>query len=81
MFTTKNSFIGLICAIGCINVSLVKAQTYIQMTNSLNFSRNEVVAAGFSWQKRKQINIQKDWENILQKQSQIIANPLPVKVK
>lgn len=37
--------------------------------------------AGFAWQKSGQINTQKDWENILQKQSQIIANPLQVKIK
>lgn len=37
--------------------------------------------AGFAWQKSGQIQNQKDWENILQKQSQIIANPLLVKVK
>lgn len=37
--------------------------------------------AGFAWQKSGQIQTQKDWENILQKQAQIIANPLEVKVK
>jgi hypothetical protein len=43
MVTAKNSFVGLMCAIGCINVSLVKAQTSIQVTDSLDFSRNEMV--------------------------------------
>jgi len=37
--------------------------------------------AGFAWQKSGQIRTQKDWENIVQKQAQIIANPLEVKVK
>lgn len=37
--------------------------------------------AGFAWQKSGQIQTQKDWENMLQKQAQIIANPLQVKVK
>ena len=37
--------------------------------------------AGFSWQKSGQVQTQKDWENILEKQSQIIAHPLMVKVK
>lgn len=37
--------------------------------------------AGFAWQKSGQIQTQKDWENMLQKQTQIIANPLQVKVK
>jgi hypothetical protein len=44
MFTAKNSFVGLICAIGCIKKDLVKAQTSIQMINSLDFSKNEMVA-------------------------------------
>ncbi|MDH6252512.1 hypothetical protein M2347_002239 [Chryseobacterium sp. H1D6B] len=37
--------------------------------------------AGFAWQKSGQIQNQKDWENLLQRQSQIIANPLIIKVK
>lgn len=37
--------------------------------------------AGFAWQKSGQIQTQKDWENILQKQAQSIANPLEIKVK
>lgn len=37
--------------------------------------------AGFAWQKSGQIQTQKDWENLLQKESQIIANPLMIKVK
>ncbi|AZA53389.1 DUF4861 domain-containing protein [Chryseobacterium sp. G0201] len=40
-----------------------------------------VYYAGFAWQKSKQIQTQKDWENILQRQSQIIANPLIIKIK
>ncbi|SIO38623.1 protein of unknown function [Chryseobacterium scophthalmum] len=37
--------------------------------------------AGFAWQKSGQIQTQKDWENILQKQSKIVANPLIITVK
>ena len=37
--------------------------------------------AGFAWQKSGQIQTQKDWETVLQKQSQIIANPLIIKIK
>jgi len=37
--------------------------------------------AGFAWQKSGQIQTQKDWEALLQKQSQMIANPLMIKVK
>jgi hypothetical protein len=37
--------------------------------------------AGFAWQKSGQIQTQKDWEALLQKQSQILANPLIIKVK
>ncbi|MDW9379092.1 DUF4861 domain-containing protein [Chryseobacterium sp. JV558] len=36
--------------------------------------------AGFAWQKSGQVQTQKDWENMLQKQAQIIAKPLVVKV-
>ncbi|MDP9959312.1 DUF4861 domain-containing protein [Chryseobacterium lathyri] len=37
--------------------------------------------AGFAWQKSGQIQTQKDWETLLQKQSQIIANPLIIQIK
>ncbi|MCC9034578.1 DUF4861 domain-containing protein [Chryseobacterium sp. Ch-15] len=37
--------------------------------------------AGFAWQKSGQIQTQKDWENILKKQSKIVANPLLITVK
>lgn len=37
--------------------------------------------AGFAWQKSGQIQTQKDWENILLKQSKIVANPLLITVK
>ncbi len=37
--------------------------------------------AGFAWQKSGQIQTQKDWETLLQKQSEILANPLMIKVK
>ena len=37
--------------------------------------------AGFAWQKSGQVQTQKDWENMLQKQAQIIAKPLLIKVK
>jgi len=37
--------------------------------------------AGFAWQKSGQIQTQKDWENILLKQSEIVANPLIITVK
>ncbi|AZB30789.1 DUF4861 family protein [Chryseobacterium balustinum] len=37
--------------------------------------------AGFAWQKSGQIQTQKDWENILLKQSKIVANPLIITVK
>lgn len=40
-----------------------------------------VYYAGFAWQKSGQIQTQKDWEVLLQKQSQIIANPLLIKIK
>ncbi|RXM41410.1 DUF4861 domain-containing protein [Chryseobacterium sp. CH21] len=36
--------------------------------------------AGFAWQKSGQIQTKEDWENLLQKQSEIIAKPLVVKV-
>ncbi|CAD0219707.1 DUF4861 domain-containing protein [Chryseobacterium sp. JV274] len=37
--------------------------------------------AGFAWQKSGQIQTQKDWETLLQKQSQMIANPLIIQIK
>ena len=37
--------------------------------------------AGFAWQKSGQIHTQKDWEDMLKKQAQIIANPLQVTIK
>ncbi|OCK53231.1 DUF4861 domain-containing protein [Chryseobacterium sp. CBo1] len=37
--------------------------------------------AGFAWQKSGQIQTQKDWENILEKQAKIVANPLLIIVK
>ncbi|WP_300691290.1 DUF4861 family protein [Chryseobacterium sp.] len=36
--------------------------------------------AGFAWQKSGQIQTQKDWENILEKQSRMIEKPLVIKV-
>lgn len=40
-----------------------------------------VYYAGFAWQKSEQVQTQKDWEALLQKQSKIIANPLLIKIK
>lgn len=40
-----------------------------------------VYYAGFAWQKSGQVQTQKDWEALLQKQSKIIANPLLIKIK
>lgn len=37
--------------------------------------------AGFAWQKSGQIQTQKDWESILEKQAKIVANPLLITVK
>lgn len=37
--------------------------------------------AGFAWQKAGEVQTQEDWEKMLQKQAQIIANPLSVKIK
>lgn len=42
--------------------------------------KNLVYYAGFAWQKSGQVQTQKDWENILKKQSEIIANPLIMKI-
>ncbi|WP_228412031.1 DUF4861 family protein [Chryseobacterium sp. KLBC 52] len=36
--------------------------------------------AGFAWQKSGQVQTQSDWERLLEKQSEIIAKPLVVKV-
>lgn len=36
--------------------------------------------AGFAWQKSGQVQTRKDWENLLQTQSEIITKPLVVKV-
>ncbi|MGH1517612.1 DUF4861 domain-containing protein [Chryseobacterium sp. JK1] len=43
MLITKTSFIGLICAIGCISSGFLSAQQYAKVTNPLDFSRTEVV--------------------------------------
>ncbi|KPH11079.1 DUF4861 domain-containing protein [Chryseobacterium sp. ERMR1:04] len=43
--------------------------------------RKLVYYAGFAWQKSGQVQTQKDWEALLQKQSKIIANPLLIKIK
>lgn len=40
-----------------------------------------VYYAGFAWQKSGLIQTKKDWEHILEKQAQVIANPLIIKVK
>lgn len=40
-----------------------------------------VYYVGFAWQKSGQVQTQKDWEALLQKQSKIIANPLLIKIK
>ncbi|MDF2554041.1 MAG: hypothetical protein K0R77_3316 [Chryseobacterium sp.] len=37
--------------------------------------------AGFAWQKSGQIQTQNDWEKMLQKQVQIVANPLIITIK
>jgi len=37
--------------------------------------------AGFAWQKSGEIQTQKDWENLLKQQTQIIANPLQITIK
>ncbi len=37
--------------------------------------------AGFAWQKSGQIKTQQDWEAMLKRQSEIVANPLTVKLK
>lgn len=37
--------------------------------------------AGFAWQKSGQVQTREDWEKLLQRQSQIIAHPLMIKVK
>ena len=40
-----------------------------------------VYYAGFAWQKSGDIQTRQDWENMLKKQSQIIKNPLLIKIK
>lgn len=42
MITVKNSFLGITCAIGCMN--LLNAQKTIRVDNPLNFSRKEIVS-------------------------------------
>lgn len=37
--------------------------------------------AGFAWQKSRQVQTQSDWEKMLQKQTQILANPLIITIK
>jgi hypothetical protein len=37
--------------------------------------------AGFAWQKSGQIQTQNDWEKMLQKQAQMVANPLIITIK
>lgn len=44
MVTLKNSFSGLMCAIGCIISGFLHSQTLIQVKNILDFPRNEVIA-------------------------------------
>lgn len=48
MVTVKNSFTGLLCAIGCIGSDFVFAQKTIQISNTLGFPRKEVVAVPIS---------------------------------
>lgn len=42
MITVKNSFLGIVCAIGCMNFLI--AQKTIRVDNPLNFSRKEIVS-------------------------------------
>ncbi len=48
MVVVKKLITGGICAIVCINVNLLYAQTAIQVKNNLGFPRNEVVAVPVS---------------------------------
>lgn len=48
MTTVKNSFVGLMSAIGCINSSSIHAQKIIELNNTLDFTRKEVVAVPVS---------------------------------
>ncbi|NML58970.1 DUF4861 family protein [Chryseobacterium cheonjiense] len=48
MVTVKNSLVGFICAIGCINSNVVYSQKIIEVNNTLDFSRKEVVAVPVS---------------------------------
>lgn len=52
MVTLKNSFSGFVCAIGCITSGILHSQTLIQVTNALDFPRNEVVAVPVARLKR-----------------------------
>ena len=44
MFKRKISSLGLMCAIGCIGADFLQAQQQIELTNTLDFPRNEVVS-------------------------------------
>lgn len=48
MVTVKNSLVGFICAIGCINSNVMYSQKIIEINNTLDFSRKEVVAVPVS---------------------------------
>lgn len=48
MVTVKNSLVGFICAIGCINSNVVYSQKIIEVNNTLGFSRQEIVAVPVS---------------------------------
>jgi hypothetical protein len=48
MFTVKSSFTCILCAIGCINFGFSLAQKTIQVNNTLDFPRKEVVAVPVS---------------------------------
>lgn len=48
MVTVKNSLVGFICAIGCINSNVVYSQKIIEVNNTLGFSRKEIVAVPVS---------------------------------
>lgn len=48
MFTVKSSFTGLLCAIGCIDFDFSFAQKTIQVNNTLDFPRKEIVAVPVS---------------------------------
>jgi hypothetical protein len=48
MFKRKNTVFLSMCAIGCIGANFLSAQTSIQVNNSLDFSRNEIVSVPVS---------------------------------